>query len=392
MNYNIGPPSSKRLWPALASVIAMVAVTPAFAAPSISQVSGTFGHKATATISGSGFGSKENIAPIVWDDASGTSILEKWDGAWPDCGNSAYFTRYTTPIRGIGLPHANVSKYIAGAHGENGYDTGCGGRGGPDVMFWKSRTISSFPAYSYISFYYRADNNWVFGLGTPADENFKTFHYDRGAAPYITDDSWYTNLFGLSKAGAGQWGTSNPLMNPDMNGHNTWWEGGLSPMAGSWIKIEYEMKYTSQNNGYIKLYENGVKKIDYSGPTEFTWAGTSRTEAIGGYARGYGNPNNWRYFADVYLDHTLARVVLANNTNLANATIIEPQIPYAWSNGSIGITVNLGKFTTGQTAYLFVVDSSGAPSATGYAITVGSSGGTTPTPLGAATNLRIISP
>ncbi len=118
-------------------------------------------------------------------------------------------------------------------------------------------------------------------------------------------------------------------------------------------------------------------RIDYAGPTD-KYPGTQRTEGLGGYARMYNQPNNWRYWADVYLDYSRARVVLANNADINKATIIEPQIPSSWSNTSIGITVNLGKFTAGQTAYLFVYDPSGVPNSTGLPITVGGSSGTSP--------------
>jgi hypothetical protein len=95
--------------------------------------------------------------------------------------------------------------------------------------------------------------------------------------------------------------------------------------------------------------------------------------------------NNWRYFADVYLDYTPARVVLANNSVLGQATIIEPQIPSAWTASSISVSVNLGKFASGQTAYLFVFDSTGTASAAGFPITVGGATTTLPAP----SNLRV---
>ncbi len=55
-------------------------------------------------------------------------------------------------------------------------------------------------------------------------------------------------------------------------------------MAGQWSKIELEIKYTNQSDGYIKLWENGKLKVDYSGHTD-RYAGSSRAEGIGGYAR-----------------------------------------------------------------------------------------------------------
>src|SRR5262245_34215668 len=111
-------PSRKMAWRRAVYLLLFFA-TSAAAAPVIQQASGTLNHIKSITITGSGFGSKEVAAPVVWDDASGTNILNKWDGAWPNAGNSAYYTRYTTPIRGISLPHNHISKYIAGAHGDS---------------------------------------------------------------------------------------------------------------------------------------------------------------------------------------------------------------------------------------------------------------------------------
>jgi hypothetical protein len=74
----------------------------------------------------------------------------------------------------------------------------------------------------------------------------------------------------------------------------------------------------------------------------------------------------------VYVDSTPARVVLANNSNLANATVIEPQIPSRWTSSSIDITVNAGTFGADQSAYLFVIDSTGSRSASGFPVVIGS--------------------
>jgi hypothetical protein len=102
-----------------------------------------------------------------------------------------------------------------------------------------------------------------------------------------------------------------------------------------------------------------------------TYGGSHRTISVGGYARMQGFTNNWRYYDDVYLDTTLSRIVLADKPVLSQATIVENQIPSAWSDTSITATVNLGKFAQGQTVYLFVVDSTGTPSGSGLALTAG---------------------
>jgi hypothetical protein len=341
----------------------------AVAAPAIQATSGTLDHKATVTITGTGFGTKATAAPVVWDDASGTNLLSKWDGAWPS-NNPTYNTGYRAPMRGIGLPHSNITRYIAGADAENlGYNAGW------NVIFYKNRTMTSFPAYTYASWYHRADNAWTFC----GDNNYKSFDYSTGTSPFSASN-WYL-AFGPPHPGSttdgAQWlytDDANSLMNPDMNGHNAWWGTAVNPMAGQWTKVELEIMYTNQSNGYIKLWENGTLQLNYSGPTD-KYSGTARSEGVGGFAR-CNYTNNWRYWADVYLDYTPARVVLANNSNLANATIIETQIPANWTANSIGISVNLGKFAAGQPAYLFVFDSTGTHNATGFQVTAGKSGGT----------------
>lgn len=342
----------------------------AVAAPTLQSASGAFSHKSAVTITGSGFGTKDIAAPIVWDDASGNNINDKWDLTWPNT-NAAYNMAYRLPQRGIGLPHNNITKYLAGAHG------GTGANGGAAVMVWKDRVISSYPAYTYASWYQRSDDAWVFG----GDNNYKCFDFTKGTGGYDLPNNWYLeyNARPTSPTSSAAWhllddayGTSAASLDgPTSN----WWQGSaVNPMAGAWSKIELEIKYTNQSDGYIKLWENGVQRVSYTGHTD-RYAGTQRSEGIGGYARMYPQSNNWRYFADIYLDYSRARVVLANDATLAKATIIESQIPSAWSASSISFSVNLGKFTTGQTAYLFVFDPSGVPNTTGYPITVGDSSG-----------------
>ena len=101
---------------AAASALLLSAV--AIAAPVVQNVSGALDHKGSITITGSGFGAKSKAAPLVYDDASGSSILQLWDGAWPNTAGE-YNTVYHTPIRNIGLPHSHDVRYIAGAHATN---------------------------------------------------------------------------------------------------------------------------------------------------------------------------------------------------------------------------------------------------------------------------------
>lgn len=362
-----------------------------YATPSISTISGTLSHGQSVTITGSGFGTKLTASPLVWDNCSGTKITDKWTGGWPNAAsNTTYNLSYRTPIRNIPLPHPHVTKYMAGAHAEGtSYLTGA------NVIAFKAVTVSSYPMTVYFSAYVRMDDNWVFNLGSPGDNNFKTFDYSNGTSPYTmnsgTDNNWYLeyNDRFTSNTSYGGWHINDDtcaysclLQNPDQNGSSWWWNGAVNPFAGSWIKQEYEIRLTDQASGYIKVWENGVQKVNYAGKTS-GWTGTNKTIGIGGYARGAGatgSSNNWRYFADLYMDTSAQRVIIGNASTLdASTTLREVQVPTAWSDTSISVNINQGAFADSSSAYLFVIDANGNASP-GKLITFGSGSVSSPLP------------
>jgi hypothetical protein len=80
--------------------------------------------------------------------------------------------------------------------------------------------------------------------------------------------------------------------------------------------------------------------------------------------------DSWRYMDDVYIDTTLARVVLGDSDTYNNCTMIEPQPPTWWSTSSISVTVNLGSLgdTQGGLLYLYVFDRDNNHNSVGYPI------------------------
>ena len=338
---------------------------------SISGTSGTWSHGGSVTISGSGFGSKSPAAPTVWDDCSGTDPTDLWSGCWPNAGGSE--CTYRTAQRSISMPHSRITKYMAGAHSpytafNQGYNVG---------PFKNRSDVSSFPKYSFWSFRFRCDDNWVFG----GDDNFKLYGFSSGnGTVYNLPHNWYIEAQNdpfLNTSNNGHWhynddDTSPPTLNPS-NGY----DGAMSnPMAGNWKQVEIELLISDDTDGAFKTWWNGVLGLNYSGARTDNYAGVSgsnRCDGPCGYG-GHGNSNNWRYFADIYHDRSFSRVVLGNNASYTSCTVREMQIPSAWADGSISATVNLGAFGDSGTAYLYVVDSTGAPSAS-HAITIGADEG-----------------
>lgn len=346
----------------------------AFGVPSKPVVSGTVAHGQAITITGSNFGGKATAAPWVWDNCSGTNVGTLWDGYWPNTGTSAYRVQYQSPIRSVGLPHSNISKYMTGSHGDSG-----GADDGYNVMVWKNLTSVSYPTTIYWSAYIRLDPSWVFG----DDNNLKMFDFSNGSTPYTmnstTDSNWYIEYNGrfTSATGTGEWHLNDDggaLQNPDANSVSWWWNSAVNPFQ-NWIKKEYQIQITNQNTGHIKVWENGVLKVDYYGRTD-NYTGTNKSLAIGGYARNYGNPSNYRYFADLYLDATASRVILCPGSTWASRGACQNVIPSAWSASSITGAVNQGAFAANDTAYLYVVDAAGDASPASDPITIGSGSST----------------
>lgn len=358
---------------------------PALSAPTVSGAGGTLTHGNSITISGSGFAAKANPTPLIWDNCSGTKITEKWSGGWPDAGTTTYQLTYRTPIRNVGLPHSHITKYMAGAHGATGPNAGY------NVMVWKTNNILSYPQYIYFSAYTRLDPSWVFST----DNNLKTFDFSNGSSPYTmnssSDSNWYAeyNPHWTSTNSGGSWHLNDDggsLINPDANGKSSWWNASENPYTG-WVKQEFELKITNQNDGFIKIWENGVLKVNYSGPTD-RYNGTTKAIAIGGFARMYGQPNNFRYFADLYYDNSNSRVLACKGSTYANRGVCELQVPTNWNENSISVSFNQGALLNGSTAYFYVIDSNGSMNNQGYPFVIG--GGITQPAPATPSGLRII--
>jgi len=331
----------------------------------------------------------------VWDDASGTSLTDNWSLLVPNSASDpAYNLQYRAAgYRGVSGPHTNATKYIVGGH-PNSWQPYSGG----NVMMLRNRNSYSNGDIYFMSWYERVDPNWTYA-SNDFDANFKWFAYNGGTGPYNLPYNWYLAYNPVtfqSTSPAPQEmiyddaiDSFKTLLNPDNAGHNLYWNSGVNPRNG-WIRKEVQWKVTNDASGYVKAWENGVLTVNYAGPTDkYPNPNGLRSIGVGGYCGCYAiaDGTQWRYFSDVYLDYTPARVVLANNAVLNIATIIEPQVPSSWSTGSISIAVNLGKFTAGQTAYLFVFDPTGVPSTVGFPITVNAGVGGTQLP--APQNLRL---
>ncbi|MFH1380062.1 MAG: hypothetical protein ABII23_07275, partial [bacterium] len=87
------------------------------------------------------------------------------------------------------------------------------------------------------------------------------------------------------------------------------------------------------------------------------------------------------YYDDVYIDNTQTRVEIGDKQTWNSCTQREIQMPTAWSDTSIAITVNRGSFDQCKTYYLYVVDANGNVNTNGFPIPIVPAADEPPCPL-----------
>jgi hypothetical protein len=163
------------------------------------------------------------------------------------------------------------------------------------------------------------------------------------------------------------------------------------------VQVAYgENSGAGQSNGTMKLWIDGVLRDSVTNldtnPTADGSAINKRPYIIGFYdswsPADANVSNQYAYYADVYVDSSWSRIELGNAPTYASSTRREMLVPTVWSGTLISARVAQGGFTTGQTAYLYVVDAAGQVNSNGFPVTIGGGGaGTAPRP---PSNVKII--
>ena len=317
----------------IVALVALIASVAAGAAPSISGVSGTVSHGSSITITGSSFGSKTTAAPVAWKTFEDNSITS---GGWS-----------------IGFP-ANFS--ISGSNNRsNSSYYGKAYYGGSEERVWFSRNLPSATLF-FTSFWLRLSSN--------ANQQSGKFYrvYFSGANSdniYLSTGDGNFQIRGYSEC----------------NG-STEWGAGPSMAQNGWSKVDILL---SQSGG-MTAWVNGVQSWTHP---EWTgggcgWAPSGHSidlpNMLDGPERGHVALGEYGY-DDILFDTTQARVELCPGSTWAARGGCESQPATSWGASSIVVTVNRGGFSTGNTAYLYVVDSTGTANASGYSVTIGGGGG-----------------
>lgn len=353
-----------------------------YAAPAVSNVSGTISDGESITVSGSGFGI---VGPDIeiFDDfekgtngnaistVSGSAQVNQWAEAETEDA-----PKYSNAYAHSGLL-SNVQAWDESLNEETTFQV--------RANFQGSVTEGEEAYFSYWIFIPAGGHvpsgpsnpNWKLWTiyGRPFASNYsspytQTVLYEELPTNYfLCPDAWYDD--------SGRDGmTADSIYGI--------YDEGYCPFGmnkGEWHRMEAYLKAGSSSNGALGTWEMNSslarRQIGYqTGLTTIHPGDYWDTIGFPAYSRGadYSNPVTKTYYDDIYVATgagARARVEIGNAPTYSECTNLATITPTSWSDTSISATVRQGSFSNGS-AYLFVVDADGAVSE-GKQITIGSS-------------------
>ncbi len=340
--------------------VVLITATTVIAQPIVQSVTGDFTDGTTIAIEGMGFGTKPTQQPYLWDTLSNQSgyvdrelqhgdIIPSTQGDWglspcPDCPWDVNQPNWTSPMRYWDQNHRVPGRPFYRVE-RKGY-------------FRMSDWGDTLPDRVYL--------NWWFRTSAP-DLTVGSNKFVRLWADTERPEgsvSW-TGMHLTYTADANHDG-----VNDGGEGHVTTW-GNWGGSSGSWHNLE--MVYDGQGDiqhgyGTLRIYRDG--RLVHAVNDAFGELPWNRLYVFG-FDASVGEPfaGETFDFSDIYIDTSLARVVVGNAAQYANVTHQEVQIPQSWNTDSINVTVNSGSFAPSEDLWLFVFDVDGEVNPVGHSVT-----------------------
>jgi hypothetical protein len=322
----------------------------AFAAPSISSVSGNISKDQTVTILGSSFGTHADYSPsdpnklnYAWTDFdAGTAFrngVNNGGGFTPACHDADCHQDWLITSTGN---KANSSYWAKRIDLHDAFACNVDGMSIP-----ASYKTTSFPGTYFVSFYFNIPNTASSGKFYRESSNLTMWTSTGGSDHYVRGPVWTS---------------------PSQFGDGIWERFDMTAING--------------------VYQPFILGKNSNSP-QWTWNLQSESTVgfLFGAGKDYGSNINLDYYGydDIFIDFTQARVEICGESTWMGRSSCNIQIPQVWSASSLNVKVNPGSLASGP-AYLYVVDSSGVANANGFPITLG--GGSNP--LSAPTGLNVV--
>jgi hypothetical protein len=339
--------------------------------PVVSAVIGAMSHGTSVVINGSNFGSKPAGPPLKWDDANGAAGARLEPRGWLVANQLQQPDLVDHHLRGT-PGEQTIIRLRHGMQGDSD-DVGLFGYGNDpnDYLELTAASVPNFkpfPQAFYVDYWMYLEKN-----GTPG-MNWKIIRHHNAAGGDSGGLAWANGRNASDDAsfyGSPTW-SGLPTPQPYIT---------MGSIEGSWHHFQFYNVFATNGTGELHLWVDGIKRSSLTGRTfgsaRVNWM--FETQILGDS----GNPAlAINYFDDIYLDNTPARVEIGNHPVYANATHREIQIPSAWADNQVTVSLNRGTFPSFSGLYVYVVSAQGVASP-GFELT-GSSGP------GAPTNLRVV--
>lgn len=381
------------------------------AAPSVSGISGNLSNGSQITISGNGFGTKPQAAPLIssYDHPVGSyNFADEGAGtvAYSASPNIPWYNAYRTTMNRVNSAPLRTGLYQSSI--KVSYDPA--NIGGTDYHpLGYNHDLAD--RYAYISWWmYRDYSTW--NQWSTSGANTKFFRLWTGqtnprlmtAFAHRTDALGNPDCLSDGGDGLGSYYDGTGIFGYGWNidysacGAVAYMRGMYSPTTGNSSCMgmlkeweHWELFYdlgtnfaasTPGTDGRAIIFKNGKTIADTS---HIQWSqtgelNTNRIYLVGQVTGGRTVTGGNEYLDQVYIDNSMSHVFLSDKSDLTNwarnssAYHSEIQVPSNWSNNSLTFTLNQGSFTNGQQAYLYVVDANGNINSSGYPITIGASG------------------
>lgn len=346
-----------------------------WAAPAVTEVTGTVTNGSTLTITGTGFGTKSTAAPLVWDNFEAGTAAANIAGnspvigpAWTDYSNNASaHPTYNTASEGNRTNSTKSSFHDF---------TGAG------VYNISLKYSPSSPATFYLSFWWK-----YIKTSTSCSRNIKPWVIYGTVSSFPSEYVGYGDCVADPNLRTNAEDSPNPT-NSTMYGADA---SSIANVESEWQMFEVYLVQSAANvsDGKFKVW---IYRPFAGSPTvDFGIANLAQSDAymtrttsntwnelhLGGAFLAQDTPADARgkiYLDNVYLDTTLSRVMICKESTFSARKHCEHQVPSSWSGTSVVVTVNNGAMASGDTKYLYVADSTGATNATGFLLSAGSGG------------------
>jgi hypothetical protein len=345
------------------------------AQPVIYNAAGTLDQGETTTLTGNNFG--EGATILTWDDFETGTVGNTIIGEDPIIGHewSCFEWRY---------------------HGDNEHDVTYDSRfsysGGKAARWWlKNYSTLAFGwknkgpyrelYFSYWRFNYpRNGGQYEYGIWdpSPGPPDYKYFNFKgsftfghtgpngQGPQTYLgaIRVPYPYHQYSVQNSGTESFKIGDPQ--PRVR-----WSEGI----GTWRKFERWLKNESHqdaNDAAGQLAVNNQLLVDESNINLTTYADSwTRDWRLGYMQQSFAYFDTFMtWFDDIYCADSRARVELGSHRQFADCTRRDIQPHVEWNGTSIDVVIHTPSFSSGETAYLFVIDANGDPS-DGYQVTVG---------------------